>query len=52
MENQQEELDREEETKQKFIKIFSEYNLEELYRVREVLEEEINKVKPSQDQVY
>ena len=37
----QQELEREEELKEKFTKLFSEYNIEDLYLIREVLEKEI-----------
>jgi len=37
----QQELDMEGELKEKFIKLFSEQNLEELYLIKEVLEQEI-----------
>ena len=37
----QQELDREEEIKQQFLEMFNKHNLEELYRIQEVLEKEI-----------
>jgi len=37
----QQELDREETLKQKFVDMFSKYNLEELYLIQEELEKEI-----------
>jgi len=38
---QQQELDREEEIREEFLKMFSKHNLEELYLIQEVLEREI-----------
>lgn len=37
----QQELEREEELKEKFTEMLSEYNIEDLYLIREVLEKEI-----------